>query len=60
MRNVPADHTRPLQEWYKLAMSAVGKDWEEDDIEVDSFSPVESGIDDLPAVEFQSLEPAAG
>ena len=56
IRNVPEDHTRPLQDWYKLAMSAVGKDWEEDDIEVDSFSPVNPGSDDLPSVEFKPVE----
>jgi hypothetical protein len=60
IRNVPEEHTRPLQEWYKLAMSAVGKDWEEDDIEVDSFQTVDPGTDDLPVVEFQPLKSAAG
>jgi hypothetical protein len=59
IRNVPEDHIRPLQEWYKLAMSAVGKDWEETDIEVASFETVDPGSDDLPEVEFQPVVKAA-
>ena len=53
VRNVPEDHRRPLSEWLELAMSAVGKDWEEDDIEVDSFELVEPGSDDLAEVDFK-------
>ena len=56
IRNVPEDHTRSLQDWLELALSARGKDWEEDDIEVDSFSPVDPGSDDLPAVDFKPVK----
>lgn len=52
IRNVPDDHIRPLQEWIQLALSARGKDWEEDDIEVDSFERVDFGSDGMPEVEF--------
>lgn len=53
VRNVPEDHSRPLQEWMQFAMSARGKDWEEDEIEVESFELIEPGSDDLPSVEFK-------
>jgi hypothetical protein len=56
IRNVPDDHRRPLSEWFELAMSARGKDWEEDDIEVDSFELVQPGSDDLPEVDFRPVE----
>jgi hypothetical protein len=36
-------------------MSARGKDWEEDDIEVDSFEIVNSGSDGLAEIEFRPL-----
>jgi hypothetical protein len=52
VRNVPDDHRRPLQEWMQLALSAQGKDWEESDIEVDSFELVASGSDGMAEVEF--------
>ncbi len=53
VRNVPAGLKRMQQEWLKTAMSAAGKDWEEEDIEVDSVDFVPSGSDDLPAVDFK-------
>ena len=56
VRNVPEDHRRPLSEWLELTMSAVGKDWEEDDIEVDSFELVEPGADDLAEVDFKPVK----
>jgi hypothetical protein len=59
IRNVPEDHTRSLQDWLELALSAQGKDWEEDDIEVTSFETIDPGYDDLPAVDFQPMKQAA-
>jgi len=56
IRNVPDDHRRPLSEWLELAMSARGKDWEEDDIEVDSFEIVNPGSDGLAEVEFKPVK----
>jgi hypothetical protein len=56
IRNVPEDHTRSLQDWLELALSARGKDWEEDDIEVASFETIEPGSDDLPSVEFKPVK----
>ena len=56
IRNVPHDHVRWPAEWLDLAMTASGKDWEEDDIEVDAVQRVPSGSDDLPAVEFKELK----
>lgn len=53
VRNIPEDHCRPLSEWLGLALSAVGKDWEEDDIEVDSFETVDPGSDGMAEVEFK-------
>ncbi len=55
IRNVPYDHTRRPSEWLELAMSASGKDWEEDDIEVDSVQRVPSGSDGMAEVEFKEL-----
>jgi hypothetical protein len=55
IRNVPQGHLRMNSEWLAVAMSAVGKDWEEDCIEVDYVDHVPSGSDDLPAVEFKPL-----
>ena len=55
IRNVPNDHRRPLQEWIELALSARGKDWEEDDIEIASFETVDPGSDGMPEVEFVDL-----
>jgi hypothetical protein len=58
VRNVPHDHRRPLSEWLELAMSARGKDWEEDDIEVDSFEIVNPGTDGMAEVDFRPLKVA--
>ncbi len=55
IRNVPDDHRRPLSEWLELAMSARGKDWEEDDIEVDSFEIINPGSDGLADVDFRPV-----
>ncbi len=56
IRNVPHDHVRKPQEWLELAMSARGKDWEEQDIEVYVIERVPSGSDDMPEVEFKELK----
>ena len=60
VRNVPHGHQRMLSEWCDLAMKAVGKEWEEECIEVDDYEPVNTGSDEFPEVEFQPLKPAAG
>jgi len=54
IRNVPRDHVRRPSEWLELAMSARGKDWEEDDIEVDAVQRVPSGSDGMAEVEFRA------
>ena len=56
IRNVPRDHVRRPSEWLVLAMSARGKDWEEDDIEVDAVQRVPSGSDGMAEVEFRELK----
>ena len=56
IRNVPASHVRPRAEWLELALSARGKDWEEDDIEVDSVEIINPGMDGLSDVEFKPMK----
>ncbi len=53
IRNVPEGHTKTEAEWVALAMSARGKDWEEEFIEVERVEHVPSGSDDLPSVDFK-------
>ncbi len=56
IRNVPHDHVRRPDEWLELALSARGRDWEEDDIEVDSVERVPSGSDGLAEVDFRPVK----
>ncbi len=53
IRNVPAGHTKTEAEWIALALSARGKDWQEESIEIKRVEHVPSGSDDLPSVYFK-------
>jgi hypothetical protein len=58
VRNVPENHARPMQEWIGLALTALGKDWEEARITASCLEYVDPGMDGLPEVEFRPIESA--